>query len=133
MMFSRLCSVALVSVLPAVLIGAGIQSAKPIQPEPAARERIETLAAVAGQPAVRKGTVEGHASQSYVVAGRKGQKLTVDLRSTNSSLSTLHSATSARSSMAAPTGAREATAMTPAIGGPSVTRMSAKPTKVVTS
>jgi len=35
---------------------------------------------------VRKGTVEGHASQSYVVAGRKGQKLAVDLRSTSSSL-----------------------------------------------
>lgn len=49
------------------------------------------------------------------------------------SRSRLHSATSARSSMAAPTGAREATAMTPPSGFPSVTRMSAKPTNVVTS
>lgn len=49
------------------------------------------------------------------------------------SSSTLHSATSARSSMVAPTGAREATAMTPDIAFPSVTRVIAKPTNVLTS
>ena len=86
MMLSRLCSFVLVGVLPAGLFGAGIRSAKPTQPNPAAKERIERLSVEGGKPAVRKGTVEGHASQSYVVAGRKGQKLAVDLRSTSSSL-----------------------------------------------
>jgi len=53
-------------------------------PAPAADTRV---ALTAGQPPlVRKGTVVGQGDAKYVVSGRKGQTLVVDLKTTNTSL-----------------------------------------------
>lgn len=87
MTFAGLCSIALLCALPAsAFLGSAEHGQKPGEPAASQKERVERLTFVTGMPTVRKDEVDGYTGQSYLFPGRKGQKLHVDLQSTNTSL-----------------------------------------------
>ena len=73
-------------------VALALLAAAPVQPKRSstaggAAERSERLELTPGQPPVsQSGTVVGDASVTYIAAGRKGQTLAVELKSTSTSI-----------------------------------------------